>query len=261
MGGETEARVVRHAGRVGVEVSAEAASWRLAASSQLAGSGFEILENVLPRWQCEKLAAELSLLHKTQRESAGNRIGGLRNLLRWVPSVAELAASERFKSILSARSDKVMFPVRALFFDKTPAANWSVPWHQDLSIAVAERIETPRFSGWSIKEGIVHVQPARYILEGMLTIRLQLDDCDADNGALKVIPESHLDGKLEAAEISQRAKGKPVFVCEVSMGGALLMRPLLLHSSSQAVNPSHRRVLHLEYASDELPNGLKWFDR
>ena len=30
-------------------------------------------------------------------------------------------------------------PVKVTVFDKTPAANWKVPWHQDLTIAVRER--------------------------------------------------------------------------------------------------------------------------
>lgn len=36
--------------------------------------------------------------------------------------------------------------------------------------------------------------------------------------------------------------------------------PLLLHSSLAAVNPEHRRVLHLEYSLIDLLGGLKWFE-
>jgi hypothetical protein len=42
---------------------------------------------------------------------------------------------------------------------------------------------------------------------------------------------------------------------------ALLMRPLLLHASSAGVDPQPRRVIHLEFTADELPEGLDWFDR
>jgi len=37
------------------------------------------------------------------------------------------------------------------------------------------------------------------------------------------------------------------------------MRPLLLHASSAARSPQHRRVVHLEFAPrDLLPAGLDW---
>ncbi|MBI1917272.1 MAG: phytanoyl-CoA dioxygenase, partial [Planctomycetes bacterium] len=44
-------------------------------------------------------------------------------------------------------------------------------------------------------------------------------------------------------------------------GAALLMRPLLAHSSgrSHPDTAQHRRVLHLEFAaSTELPDGYAW---
>jgi ectoine hydroxylase-related dioxygenase (phytanoyl-CoA dioxygenase family) len=175
--------------------------------------------------------------------------------------VNETATSAKLVSYLERLLGRNFFPVRAFFLDKTAESNWRVPWHQDLTIAVAEQIGTPDFAAWSIKDGILHVQPPQEILKGMITVRLHLDDCDAHNDALKVIPGSHLQGKLGALEIAGWTQRKETVVCEVLKGGALLMRPLLLHSSSPAKNSSHRRVLHVEYAAQELPNGLKWFDR
>lgn len=32
----------------------------------------------------------------------------------------------------------------------------------------------------------------------------------------------------------------------------------IVHASNSAVNPTHRRVLQLEYSADDLPNGLEW---
>jgi ectoine hydroxylase-related dioxygenase (phytanoyl-CoA dioxygenase family) len=136
-----------------------------------------------------------------------------------------------------------------------------VPWHQDLAIAVAEQIETEGFGAWSVKEGIIHVQPPPQILTTMVTLRLHLDDCNVDNGALRVLPGLHLGGGLSTQAIADFAgKNSPV-VCEMAKGSALLMRPLLLHASSPAKNPSHRRVLHVEYAAAQLPNGLKWSEQ
>jgi ectoine hydroxylase-related dioxygenase (phytanoyl-CoA dioxygenase family) len=152
------------------------------------------------------------------------------------------------------------FPVRALFFDKLPRANWSVPWHQDFTIAVAERVEVPDFAGWSVKEGVIHVQAPAGILEKMVTLRLHLDDCDEENGALRVIRGSHRHGKLADADVERWKETGEVVTCAVPKGGVLLMRPLLLHASSPAKRPCHRRVLHLEYAAEPLPPGLRWYE-
>jgi ectoine hydroxylase-related dioxygenase (phytanoyl-CoA dioxygenase family) len=229
--------------------------------SQFDLDGFEILPDVFPPDKCDILANELSLLYQQKKEISGNKLGGLRNLLRLSPQVNELAHSPELNSVLNKRLNHKPFPIRALFFDKTPDANWRVAWHQDVTIAVAEKIETPGFEAWSVKEEVVHVQPPSRILEGMATIRLHLDNCHAKNGALKVIPGSHLEGKLGASRIKECSLKGKTSICEVSKGGVLLMRPLLLHSSSPSETPSHRRILHIEYASDKLPNGLKWFDR
>jgi ectoine hydroxylase-related dioxygenase (phytanoyl-CoA dioxygenase family) len=226
--------------------------------SEFAENGFQIFPAVISNQQCDSLATELSAQFETHQSSVKSKIGGVRNLLQ-NHNVVDIAASRNLASILGALTGKKLFPVRAIFFDKTTESNWRVPWHQDLSIAVAEKIEAPYFNGWSIKDDVPHVHPPRTILENMVTVRLHLDDCNADNGALKVISGSHLHGKLNPTQVGEFAhKGNPV-ICEVPKGGALLMRPLLLHSSSSAKNPSHRRILHIEFASDELPNGLKWF--
>jgi Phytanoyl-CoA dioxygenase (PhyH) len=183
---------------------------------------------------------------------------GIRNLLELVPSVRNLAQSPEIRSLVEPILGNCARVVRGIFFDKQPTANWKVPWHQDLTIAVKNRLEIPDFHPWSVKVGIHHVQPPVAILEQMLTVRIHLDLTDESNGALKVIPGSHRHGKLTALEI-ERWKQSPAISCNCQAGGILLMRPLLLHASSMAISPSHRRVIHLEYASQPLPSGLEWY--
>ena len=36
---------------------------------------------------------------------------------------------------------------------------------------------------------------------------------------------------------------------------------ILLHGSSAAMVPSSRRVIHLEFTANELPDGVEWGDR
>lgn len=184
--------------------------------------------------------------------------GGVRNLLG-LPSVSQVANSLSIRSLVEPVLGESAFPVRATLFDKTPGANWKVPWHQDLSIAVQARIDVDGFGPWSIKAGVVHVQPPASVLETMLAVRIHLEDCGEENGPLRVIPGSHQQGRLSAEQV-QTIVGMATSVnCPVRCGGALLLRPLLLHASSASTSPMHRRVIHVDFASTELPAGLKWF--
>jgi len=92
----------------------------------------------------------------------------------------------------------------------------------------------------------------------MISLRIHLDDCPEENGALRVIPGSHRSGKLRANLEDGYFEGKRVVMCAIKSGGVLLMRPLLLHASSAALRPSRRRVIHFDYASAELPMGMDW---
>ncbi len=121
---------------------------------------------------------------------------GLRDLASTVCEIADLAESPNLRELASAVLGRAAFPVRVLFFDKNPAANWKVAWHQDLTIAVREQRAVADFGPWSVKAGIPHVQPPVAVLERMITLRLHLDDCAAENGALRVLPGSHGAGRL-----------------------------------------------------------------
>ena len=210
--------------------------------------GFAIVPEVLAPATVEALIAEMA-----------NHPGhAMRHLVQSVPAVKEMADGSSVRGLVEPLLGSKAFVARSIFFDKTPQANWRVAWHQDLTIAVQAKIEVAGFTAWSVKAGAVHVQPPVSVLERMLTVRLHLDDCAASNGALQVIADSHTAGRLDASDIAQwRAEKRPT-ICAVSRGGALLMRPLLLHASLPAREPNHRRVVHLEFASEPLPGGLKW---
>jgi hypothetical protein len=166
--------------------------------------------------------------------------------------------TDTVRSLIEPQLGPAARPVRGILFDKNPAANWKVAWHQDRSIAVRERRDIAGFGPWSVKEGVVHVQPPAEILARMLTLRLHLDDCDPDNGPLRVIPGSDREGILSDLDIVAAVRAGPVVDCCLPAGGVLLMRPLLLHASSAAKVPRHRRVIHVEFSADELPGGLTW---
>jgi ectoine hydroxylase-related dioxygenase (phytanoyl-CoA dioxygenase family) len=217
--------------------------------------GFAIAEHVLDGLQIDALRAVVG--QGTALSRNGSAYGG-RNLLA-LPEVRNLAAKRAIRNLIEPVVGPTAIPVRALFFDKTPEANWPVLWHQDLTIAVAERRDLEGWGPWSVKAGIPHVEPPTSLLAAMLTIRLHLDDCHAENGPLRVIPGSHALGRLTRERIQTIRQSSEETTCLAPEGSALLMRPLLLHASSPARTPGHRRVLHIEFArEDALPAPLKW---
>lgn len=223
-------------------------------------NGFVILESMLDDKTVSALIEKLSTLKPTEAVSRKNEaIYGVRNLLNISPDVKEFSESETVKNLAKKFLGRKAKVVRAIYFDKNPSANWKVPWHQDLTISVKEKRESEGFSAWTTKAKIRHVQPPIDILEKMVTLRFHLDDADETNGALKVIPESHLRGRLSAAQIKSIREANESAICRVKQGDCLIMRPLILHSSSAGTNPKNRRVIHLELSASTLPNGLEFY--
>lgn len=100
---------------------------------------------------------------------------------------------------------------------------------------------TPRIERY----GTTYTEPPTEFLRQLVALRIHFDDCPVDNGALAVLPSSHLD-KLGDPEIS--AIDPSAFIpCAARAGDILLMKPMLVHRSSPAVQPHHRRVLHVLY--------------
>lgn len=150
--------------------------------------------------------------------------------------------------------------IQAIAFDKTPTANWKVTWHQDVMFPFAQRASLPGYDIACVKDGVDYARPPTSALSSLLAVRLHLDDCDERNGPLRVAPGTHQLGVLRSTDIAVAFTRHGEVACLAREGEALLMSPLLLHASSTAIEPRHRRVLHLVYhmgATMDVP----WFRR
>ena len=242
--------------------SRAACAARAALTPTLDRDGAAVVPAVLSAAQVARALAALDALATfgdagDGRSRRGSAVAfGRRNLLA-DPAVAAVAADPAVRALVGPVLGPHARPVRGLAFDKAPGANWTVPWHQDRSIAVRRRVDAPGFGPWSVKAGVTHVQPPAEVLAAMLTVRLHLDDCGDDNGPLRVVPGTHR-RPLGPAEVESLASAGPQLALTCPAGGAVVMRPLVLHASSPATAPSHRRVLHLEFAAGDLPGGVEW---
>lgn len=212
--------------------------------------GFAVTAPLLDAAELAALAAEFESL-----QTAGDR-DGLRR-----PRLRVLAAHAAIRALVEPVLGPHAFAIRATLFDKSPTANWLVAWHQDLTVPLQQRHDVVGFGPWSHKQGMWFAQAPAGVLEGMLAVRLHVDAATASNGALRVLPGTHRHGKLAPDAIAARTAAMLPFTCDVAAGAALLMRPLLLHASSRSQSGGHRRVVHFEFASSELPPPLRWYDR
>lgn len=205
---------------------------------ELDDRGFLVLPDVLTSHESDKLA-ELCDAHF-------NVGPGQRDFLQF-PWVQELAQRMRQHPIVSPLLPDTSRAVQCTYFRKTPSTNWLVPLHRDTSIPVSRRFDLPGWSGWSVKNGTQYAKPPSDLLQELLAIRLHFEANHEQNGALNVVPTSH-----RSAETRE-----PRIPCQVPKGGALLMRPLLLHSSSKLLT-GNRRVLHFLYGPAQLPQPMEW---
>ena len=220
------------------------------AAQDLRELGFVTLPDVLSPTQCDAVIRRV--------EANGVAGAGSRNLLDqpWCQSLAiRMKDDPRIGPLLPAQA----VAVQCTLFEKSAAdKNWLVVLHQDLSIPVKNKVESLECSGWSEKEGGLFVQPPAAVLESLVAVRVHLDECGLQNGPLRVVPGSHRHGRLSAPETQQRRRDQGEHVCASPRGGALLLKPLLLHASSKSTTAARRRVLHFLYGSRELPCQLRW---
>jgi ectoine hydroxylase-related dioxygenase (phytanoyl-CoA dioxygenase family) len=214
-------------------------------------NGFEIVPNVLDQSEAANVATEL------QRSTLERSRAGARHLMH-VPVVQRIAHDSRLVTIAARFVGPAAKPFRATLFDKSPANNWLVVWHQDTALPLRERRDIPGWGPWFIKAGITYAHAPATALCRVVALRLHIDDSDADNGPLRVLPGTHTMGVLSDAEIGQLAREIPPVDCVVPAGGVVAMRPLLIHASSKAESSRQRRVLHIEYAdSPRMPDDLE----
>ncbi|MEG8041100.1 phytanoyl-CoA dioxygenase family protein [Sphingomonas sp. LR60] len=197
----------------------------------------------------------LPALHRLADDLPQDR-AGLR--LHGHPALPALLAAGPIHAIATLHLGAATQPVRAVLFDKTPATNWSLGWHQDRTIAVQTRAHVPGYGPWSTKQGIQHVEPPFAITEAMVTLRIHLDDTPADNAPLLIAPGSHRLGRIPEDAIADTVARHRTVACLADAGDVWCYATPILHASAAAQGNRRRRVLQVDYAATALPEPLVW---
>jgi len=228
--------------------------------SQLESSGFTTIDRIFSNEQIErmlKLISQVDTSKGTFRKSID--LFAIRQFLKEVPEIDKLILNDEFKLFIHGLFGSDYFIVKSIYFDKPEQSNWFVSYHQDLTISVDRKVELDDYSKWTVKQNQFSVQPPLDVLKQIYTVRIHLDDTDENNGALKVVPGSHLKDVYRPQDIDWSKETE--HICAVPKGGVMIMKPLLLHSSSRTTSNNKRRVIHIEFCNQELHEELKWVER
>jgi len=225
--------------------------------SELEKKGFSIIDSVYSE---EEINSILNFIESQDSSSPTFRksedLFAIRQFIKDFPEIKRLVFNEKLKSIISSIAGEDFFIVKSIYFDKPETSNWFVAYHQDLTISVDNKENIEGFGPWTTKHNQFAVQPPLEFLENIFTIRIHLDETDENNGALKVVDESHSKQVYRPETIDWNIE-KESF-CSVKSGGIMLMKPLLLHGSNRTSNQKRRRVIHIEFSNMSLPNQINW---
>jgi len=197
--------------------------------------------------------AEIETLIKA---NLSNKAHGMR--INWNTKQAAILRSVSSLHDLASRVVPGAKPVRALMFNKSPKANWVVPWHQDRVVAVKHKHEVRSYYNWTKKTGVWHVEPPLHILEKMVFARIHLDDNTQENGCMEIALGSHKHGYISSETIPECVAALPNEICEAKRGDVLIVKALTLHRSGASKSGALRRVLRVDYSNQDLAMPLQW---
>ena len=229
-------------------------------TEEFIADGFTTIDDTYTTDEVENILLQINQAgtdKETFRKS--NELFAIRQFFKEVPATVDTVFNDKLKPVLTQLLGDKYFVVKSIYFDKPQTSNWYVSYHQDLTISVDKKLELNGFEFWTTKHNQFAVQPPLDILKSVVTVRIHLDETDENNGALKVVPKSHLKGIYRPETIDWTVEQE--VNCSVSKGGIMLMKPLLLHSSGRTTNNRQRRVIHIEFSNQELPSPLNWAER
>ena len=211
--------------------------------------GAQLFAQALDEAACDRLETALAALPTSR---PGVRIGECRQLQPFLGGAGPIGMIAT--SVLGDQAR----PVRAILFDKTAERNWALGWHQDRTIVVEERIDADGYGPWTVKSGLIQVEPPFEIFERMVTLRVHLDAVDERNAPLRIVPGSHRLGRLPEAEIGHVVTTVSERLCLAERGDIWLYATSIVHASLAADPPRRRRVLQVDFSADATPGPLAW---
>jgi predicted DNA-binding transcriptional regulator YafY len=216
-----------------------------AAGQKLKHKGLTVLNHLYSRREIKLLG---NTLHKKIGDSFKDQDGVVRQLLVGQPDLVRVLLNRNLTRLVQY-IDPNAFLVKAVFFNNAPTEAHYQSWHQTEGLAVVSK--EPNVNTEVLPDEIV---------SRVFCIRIHLDDTEEGNGQQLVLPGSH-NKRFTTEEINLLSNNSHSYAPDLYSGSALVMNALLLTSFSIPPNYRRRRMVHLEFTSSPLPDGLEWAER
>ena len=228
--------------------------------TEISQKGFTIINDVFSEEEINQIIDVIDSID-TSKETfrKSEDLFAIRQFLKEVPESHQFIFNDNIRKIINEIFGNNYFVVKSIYFDKPEKSNWYVSYHQDLTISVDKKLDINGFGPWTTKQNQFAVQPPIDYLKNIFTIRIHLDNTDENNGALKVVPNSHRKEIYRPETIDWNVETEEI--CSVNKGGIMIMKPLILHGSNRTTNNQKRRVIHIEFSNMELPEEINWSER
>lgn len=231
--------------------------------NEINSEGFVIIDKVYSENEIEKIISEIDKVTQIENDNSTFRksqdLFAIRQFHKEIPETLKYIFNKNLKEIIKTNFGENYFITKSIYFDKPEKSNWFVSYHQDLTISVDKKVEVENFENWTTKQNQFAVQPPKEILEQIFTIRIHIDKTTKENGALKVLNKTHNKGIFRTENIE--VENETETICEIEKGGIMIMKPLLFHASNKTTNNERRRVIHIEFSNQNLPNKLEWSEK
>lgn len=216
-----------------------------AARQKLIHKGFSILNRM---YTGRELKMINNTLHKNLGKFSKDKPTRISQLLTQYPNFQKIIFNKNLSRLVQ-EIDPNAFLVKSVLFYNNPQESYYHNWHQGGTIYTQEKNSnrsTPK--------------PSLEIAKNIFCIRIHLDDCNTTNGQQFVLSGSHK--KLfTIEEVELISNNSNSYILEMYAGSTLLMNSLLLTSFSSTKTLKRRRVIHLEFSSQQLPDKMEWLER
>ena len=182
-----------------------------------------------PNMRMQLLEAETGRLRRTLGNEAATLSYRRIDDLEQDPLFLAYMQRPPFRRICRRYVGEAVSVFRAMFMNKPARWRQTLPWHQDVG------------AGWGIDRNPI------------VTVWTALDDATAANGAMEIVPRSHLHGVinerhfLSGEEEGRYAPAGAVEPLEAEAGEAILLHNLLLHRSGTNPTDRPRRAFSATY--------------